>query len=140
MMSFIMMSCEKETSSPSSSADTQTSFLTAKEWKLISLVHSNDTTPEHEIIEECQKDDIEVFTTSGYYLSKTGGKACNDEQPNSIDTMRWQFNPSKTVIYAYWNSLENKIDLKINTLSSNELVLELSEANGSDKTVATYTH
>lgn len=66
-------------------------LLTKAPWKLVSLLNNGV-----EIIEDCDKDDVETYTSAGVYTFNKGADDCGGAEDNK--TADWKFIDNNTKI------------------------------------------
>jgi hypothetical protein len=100
LLTTIIFSCEKEKDL------TKTEIITQKPWKLTAkTINPAIDYPGIGIISDffalyndCSKDDIWVFKSTGSYTMEEGATKCNTTDPTVWDMGTWTFNSDETVL------------------------------------------
>lgn len=138
--SMLVVSCKKEDNTNTNNNNpqpTKKEMLTAKPWKLTSLVdeNNNDIFP---TFNSCDKDNQDVFKADGAYQYDGGSVKCNSSDPQIRYSGTWSFTNSETKLsIANWVGSRTG-DLTIKELTSTKLVLQ--DDYSGHTTIYTYTN
>jgi len=89
------------------------------------------------IMEECDKDDAEMFKSNGKMMTHHGNNKCNDNEDEVTETGTWTYAPATKQITIHQIDVEQPQIATIKELSSNKMVAvrEFTDTNGKKHTI-----
>lgn len=120
-------SCSKDEDSVS-----KTEIITANSWKYAALTINPPIDffgiPISDFLafmDDCEKDNLFIFNTSGSYTIDEGATKCDDADPQTIEVGTWSFNSGETQLSLA--TPDTTITMNIVGLSSSKVTLATSE-------------
>jgi len=89
------------------------------------------------IMEECDKDDAEMFKSNGKYMTHHGNNKCNDNEEEVIESGTWTYAPATKQITIHQIDVEQPQVTTIRELSANRMVAvrEFTSTDGKKHTI-----
>lgn len=76
-----------------------------------------------EIMEECDKDDAEMFKSNGKYMTHHGNNKCNSDEEEVIESGTWKYDAAAKKITIHQIDVEQPQVATIKELSANKMVV-----------------
>lgn len=89
------------------------------------------------IMEECDKDDAEMFKSDGKVITHHGTKKCDEDEAVVIESGVWKYDPATKQITSHHIGVEKPQVVTIKELTASKMVVtyEFSETNGKKHTI-----
>lgn len=86
----------------------------------------------HAIMEECDKDDAEMFKSNGKLMTHHGNNKCNDDEEEVIESGTWKYDAAAKQITILQADVEKQLVTTIKELTANKMVAvqEFTDADG----------
>lgn len=141
VLTIITMSCEKD-EDPS-----KKELLTGKNWILISETINPGLDFGGGIIitdifsqyDQCYKDNLINFTTSGGYTFEEGATKCDSNDPQVFDAGTWTFNSDETILVVT-STTDGVMNLTLQELTASKLIVTFEQTYDAIKYKMTSTY
>jgi hypothetical protein len=140
-LTIIALSCSKD------DAATKKEMLTGKNWILTAETINPGLdfgggiiiTDIYSQYDQCYKDNIANFTTSGNYTFEEGPTKCDSNDPQVFDAGTWTFNSDETILVVT-STTDGVMNLTIQELTASKLVVTFEQTYDAIKYKMTSTY
>lgn len=89
------------------------------------------------MLEDCDKDDAEMFKTGGKLMKHNGKDKCDEEEEDVVESGTWKYNAATKQLTSHHHDTEKPQTLTVKEVSGNKMVLVYEFTSNKGKHVIT---